>query len=144
MARSDHIRVKRWGGLYHHHGIDIGDGTIVHFSGEPLQSIKAEVRRDPLETFLEGGEPEIIEYAAETRDADTVVEAALAEVGHTGYNMWRNNCEHFACRCKTGYHESGQVRRALKSAATMAAGVAVVAGVLTVRALTRRLGAGDV
>lgn len=34
MARGDHVKVKRMGGLYTHHGIDLGDGRVIHYSGE--------------------------------------------------------------------------------------------------------------
>ncbi|MFN3326267.1 MAG: lecithin retinol acyltransferase family protein [Bryobacteraceae bacterium] len=32
MARSDHIFCRRFG--YTHHGIDAGDGTVTHYTGE--------------------------------------------------------------------------------------------------------------
>ncbi|HRT20579.1 MAG TPA: lecithin retinol acyltransferase family protein, partial [Candidatus Hydrogenedentes bacterium] len=34
MARGDHIKVRRF--LYSHHGIDCGDGTVIHYTGSPL------------------------------------------------------------------------------------------------------------
>ncbi len=43
MARGDHIRVYRT--LYWHHGIDAGDGTVIHLSGEPGRSRTARVQR---------------------------------------------------------------------------------------------------
>ena len=32
MARGDHIKVRRRGLLYAHHGIDLGDGTVAHYA----------------------------------------------------------------------------------------------------------------
>ncbi len=31
MARGDHIYVNRVGGVYSHHGIDCGDGSVIHY-----------------------------------------------------------------------------------------------------------------
>ena len=45
MSAGDHILVKRMGGAYQHHGIDMGDGTVIHFSGEPFHRAEAKVRR---------------------------------------------------------------------------------------------------
>ncbi len=54
MARGDHVYVRR--GFYTHHGIDAGDGTVIHFAGEPgLTMQTATVTRSPVEEFLAGG-----------------------------------------------------------------------------------------
>ena len=55
MARGDHIRVRRWRGLYAHHGIDMGDGSVIHLAGEPLHARHAKVCRTNMDTFLRGG-----------------------------------------------------------------------------------------
>ncbi len=127
MAKGDHICVKRWGGVYSHHGIDMGDGTVVHFSGEPLRMRHACVRCDDLEDFLAEGELYVVEYADAPREPDEVAEAARSHVGEVGYDMWRNNCEHFATYCKTGQHQSKQVVRMAKVAFGVAVTGAVVA-----------------
>ena len=31
MAAADHLQVPRQHGLFHHHGIDLGDGTVAHY-----------------------------------------------------------------------------------------------------------------
>ena len=118
MARGDHIRVRRLGGLYWHHGIDLGDGTVVHYSGEPLNTRAACVCRVPLEAFLDGGELEVVAYPQDLRAAEAVVADALARLGERRYGVWWNNCEHFATHCKTGRRASGQVRRAAALAST--------------------------
>lgn len=51
MARADHIRVYRGG--YYHHGIDLSDGTVIHFSGEPGMKKEAAVRRSSMAEFLD-------------------------------------------------------------------------------------------
>ena len=37
------------------------------------------------------------------------VKRAIGRLGETEYNLFLNNCEHFALWCKTGIHESRQV-----------------------------------
>lgn len=53
MGRADHIYVSR--GIYTHHGIDAGDGTVIHFSGEPKGNRDADIKRSTLTEFLSGG-----------------------------------------------------------------------------------------
>ena len=56
MARGDHIFVRRFGGVYSHHGTDCGAGKVIHYTGyTPLQS---EVRETSIEKFMNGGEVE--------------------------------------------------------------------------------------
>ena len=37
------------------------------------------------------------------------MERARSKIGHKGYNLVNNNCEHFALWCKTGLAMSSQV-----------------------------------
>lgn len=130
MAKAEHIRVRRYGGLYTHHGIDLGDGTVVHFSGEPTRLRHAEVRRDTLADFAQGEPVEVVLHGAEIRDPDDIVATALAHVGERGYCIWRRNCEHFATYCVTGRAESAQIRFVQKvgAVASVAAATTIVLG----------------
>ena len=127
MARGDHVRVKRLG--YWHHGIDCGDGTVIHYAGEPLSRGGGMVMRTDLETFARGGEIRVVRYD-KSADPDTVMRRAESRLAENGYDVIANNCEHFARWCKTGLHESRQVRRFLRAART----ACVAAGVLLVGA----------
>ena len=65
MAAGDHIAVarKKWFLRYfhyYHHGIDVGDGTVIHLTGPRKKDAK--VIHTSLADFLEGGEKEVIEY----------------------------------------------------------------------------------
>ena len=57
-VRGDHIRVKRAGGIYFHHGIFISVDEVIHFTGGDDDSIldwsKATVRQTDLKNFLRG------------------------------------------------------------------------------------------
>lgn len=110
MARGDHIRVNR--GLYWHHGIDMGDGTVIHAAGEPgRRKIGAVVRRTSADEFLRGGWPLRVR-ATNSLPADEIVERARQALGRGGYSLFFNNCEHFARWCQTGEFGSRQVERA--------------------------------
>jgi hypothetical protein len=107
MALGDHLKVRRH--LYSHHGIDMGDGTVVHASGEPgRMKLDAEVRRTPLADFLRGGEVEVAN-ASRRLSAEQITERALAALGGRDYSLLFNNCEHFALWCETGRASSRQI-----------------------------------
>ena len=122
MARGDHIKVSR--GLYSHHGIDVGNGEVIHYSGElPDLSEKknAVVCRVSKTVFADGGKVLIVIHEEGNcfPPEETVRRAEL----HLGgglrkYGIGLNNCEHFARWCKTGTKTSRQVEGA-------AAGLAV-------------------
>lgn len=134
MARGDHIKVRRSSGLYSHHGIDMGDGTVIHFSGEPFRRDEASICRVPLAEFLAGGRRIVVRHRGTELAPDEVAAAAEAALARQKYCLWRNNCEHFATWCKTGRRHSKQVRRALQVAAGSAgAAVAVLLPLLLQR-----------
>jgi uncharacterized membrane protein YkvA (DUF1232 family)/3-methyladenine DNA glycosylase Tag len=115
MVKGDHIEVNR--GIYWHHGIYMGDGTVIHFAGEPAERSNAEIRQTSLEEFLKGGEPEIVKHTV-CFDADIVVQNARFALNlkdstklFKKYSPLFNNCEHFASWCKTGKPASKQVEK---------------------------------
>ncbi|MBX3423147.1 MAG: lecithin retinol acyltransferase family protein [Pirellulaceae bacterium] len=132
MARGDHVFVENdWGGwLYEHHGIDMGDGTIIHLG--PLDaprialkdsSQRFAVRRVSWHEFS-AGRPIWTRRHPEQLDPETTVRTAESMLGCTGYSLLEGNCEHFATACATGQWVSRQVEvsasavRCLGSAAT--------------------------
>lgn len=115
MQKGDHIKVKR--SLYFHHGIYIGDNTVVHFTGEPFYKLEAKIRRSTIFVFLEGGEAELVQYG-KCQPIDYTIKIAESHIGKSGYNLVFNNCEHFATFCKTGKAKSEQVNDAVTSTST--------------------------
>ncbi len=143
MAKGDHIWVTRpWG--YTHHGIDCGDGTVIHFTGEPGKKSDAAVARTSMGNFALDSIVHVREYSAKD-DPDTVVGRAESELGSKEYNLVTNNCEHFATWCCTGKTASQQVRRVSSlttSGAAAATSLGTTAGVVSAVGLSGVSGAG--
>ena len=107
MAAADHLEVPRQHGLFNHHGIDLGDGTVAHY----LEG--REILRSPLEEFSQGQPVRVIDYP-EASPVGVTLRRAMGRLGEENYNLLFNNCEHFATWCKTGRHRSGQVDSVLE------------------------------
>ena len=110
MARGDQLYVDReffkQNGVYKHHGIDCGDGTIIHYR-KPSEIVE----RTSLAIFSRGNPVYIVEYLQGfCFIPEVVVERAESRLGEDKYNLLFNNCEHFATWCKTGISESKQIR----------------------------------
>ncbi|WP_052507604.1 lecithin retinol acyltransferase family protein [Desulfonatronovibrio magnus] len=108
MAKGDHIYVFRAG--YTHHGIDCGDGTVIHYSGDLSSKRGASVRRISMREFA-GTRKVHTKYHCSSNDSETTVRRAQSRLGESRYNLLKNNCEHFATWCKNGKAESTQVKR---------------------------------
>ena len=102
MSTADHLQVPRRHGLFNHHGIDLGDGTVAHY----LEG--REILRSPVSEFSQG---EVVSVMEHTNASPAVVtlRRAMSRLGEQNYNLLFNNCEHFATWCKTGRHRSEQV-----------------------------------
>jgi hypothetical protein len=117
MARGDHLYVEdRLGGIpFQHHGIDMGDGTVIHLAptdGPRLtwrdKSEYFSVRRVALEQFSAGRRLRVRTHA-QPRQPDEIVAQAESLLGKSGYSLVEDNCEHFATLCATGNSSSHQV-----------------------------------
>ena len=93
MAKGDHIFIKRK--FYTHHGIDCGDGTVIHYNGNPYQKMNAQICREPIEKFGPSDRIEIKKYGVRLSPEETI-ERAKSRIGEKRYHLIRNNCEHFA------------------------------------------------
>ena len=103
-----HLSVRRVG--YTHHGIALGDGTVVHFTGEPLHKTDARVQRTSLEAFLRGGlerEKCVPRQLMLHRSLTGLL--ALLHIGLSNYHLRDRNCEHFALYCQSGSWHSHQI-----------------------------------
>ena len=147
MAAGDHFFVwRRHRGIpFQHHVIDVGDGTVVHFSdgdsgvagpsGDPSQFA---VLRTSIEVVTRDGRDRmhVIEHEKSLAPSE-IVERAISQVGRRGYHLIFDNCEHFACWCVLNREESRQVSIAYERATAI--GVKAVAN--TALRAASRLGA---
>lgn len=110
MARGEQIYTYReLAGLqevYAHHGIDCGDGTVIHYS---KRGEVPTISRTSWAAFAPNGRVFVQPPAATSFIAEQVVRRAESRLGERKYNLLFNNCEHFATWCKTGKSRSAQV-----------------------------------
>ena len=126
MAAADHLQVPRQHGLFNHHGIDLGDGTVAHY----LEG--REILRRSLDDFSQGQPVSVVPHA-QCSPQGVTLRRAMGRIGEQNYNLLFNNCEHFAHWCKTGRHRSSQVENWLHtgSLGALALGQFLPAAVLT-------------
>jgi hypothetical protein len=110
MARGDQIYVMQeflnMQGIYEHHGIDCGDGTVIH-----LRKRTDTIERASFATFMNHAKSKVyVRHYKTCFIPDVVVKRAQSRLGERNYNLLFNNCEHFATWCKTGVSESRQVK----------------------------------
>ena len=137
MAAADHLECPRQHGLFHHHGIDLGDGTVAHY----LEG--RQILRSPVEEFCRGQPIQVVAYPeGSCSPANATLQRAQSRLGEQSYNLLFNNCEHFAHWCKTGRHRSAQVEDWLHtgSLGALALGQFMPAAVLTGAKLLLRQG----
>lgn len=113
---GDQIRVSR--GLYYHHGIYKDDDTVIQFAspvGSEVSPETAKIITTSLTEFLKGGELEVRDFTdsekKEKRTPLEIVAFAESKLGDNmgGYDIVKNNCEHFANLCIFGKARSEQV-----------------------------------
>ncbi len=104
MKIGDHIYFN-YGG-YSHHGIDCGDGTVIHYTKN-----QGNISRVSWDLFASGKIVFVREYG-NCDLPDVVIQRAESRLGENIYDLFGNNCEHFATWCKTGIHASEQVKNA--------------------------------
>eukprot|EP01051_Picozoa_sp_SAG22_P013100 SAG22_NODE_1431_length_4441_cov_1.510134_5_plen_184_part_01 len=139
LRPGDHIAIES--GLlgikrcFTHHGIYVGDGTVIHFSNVSDPACYpanngwqlARVKVAPLVDAAAGFAPPdrraditVVGYSSPSCPATAggepvedppqqTVQRAQALVGAGSYNLVWRNCEHFAVYCKTGKGKSLQV-----------------------------------
>lgn len=131
MAKGDHIYIENSlnGIPFQHHGIDMGDGTVIHLASRDGARItlsdasdQFSVRRDSMDDFSRGQLIKRVVHEDAT-GPDQVAQSAESRLGQTGYHLLDGNCEHFATMCATGRSESQQIEMGeatLASATSMA------------------------
>ncbi len=138
MAAADHLTVPRQHGLFLHHGIDLGDGSVAHY----LEG--REILRSSFNEFCRGQVANVVEHDKASPTGVTL-RRAMSRIGEQRYNLLFNNCEHFANWCKTGRYSSAQMEKWIQtgSLGALALGQLVPAALLTGLGLLLRKGLVD-
>jgi hypothetical protein len=137
MSRGDRLEVEhRIVGstvTYLHHGVDLGDGTVVHARPHDFRNPfgGGRVVRTSLAEFAEGRGVRVRNEPPAAFAPDEIADRALAHVGRDGYDPVIDNCEHFATWCATGSRTSRQVDIVM---GRVAAGVSRAAAAISARA----------
>lgn len=131
LVTGVHIAVSR--GLYTHHGIYVGSGRVVHYSGFARAFNKGAIEETSIVGFLDGkDEFKIINYPQYqvAYSSSEVAARAIDRIGEDDYNLVFNNCEHFACWCVTGCARSDQVRSVMENVTTVASHYSLIKDLL--------------
>ena len=104
-------------GTHSHHGIYCGDisyrnrrykEVVIHFEANK------QIKMLAYDKFAQNREIHILQYKEWACLApETVIARAKNRLGEDKYNLFQNNCEHFAHWCKTGKSASDQVNNAI-------------------------------
>jgi hypothetical protein len=113
LSLGCHVVTPRRG--YLHHGIYVGSGRVVHYSGLAYGLRRGPVEEVSLDCFTDGRSIRVRAGAAPSRfDRCEVVRRARSRVGENSYRLFSNNCEHFCEWCVYGEHRSYQVEVLLR------------------------------
>lgn len=119
MIKGDHLVSSRLG--YSHHGLYIGNGEVIHYSGFSELFDKGSIEVTTLEDFEQGRGSFVENHFVSVYDADERVERACSKLGEDSYNLLFNNCEHFVNWCFNGFKTSSQVNNAVVGLAKVVA-----------------------
>ena len=133
MIKGDHLVSSRLG--YTHHGLYIGNGKVIHYSGFSELLNKGAIEITTIEDFEQGNSSSVKNHLISIYDADERVERAYSKLGEDSYNLLFNNCEHFVNWCFNGFKTSSQVNNAVAATATIANEYATRKGVETAASL---------
>jgi hypothetical protein len=123
-------------GTHEHHGIFCGDiryenrnyeDVVIHFEGKLK---RGQITRVSFKKFAQGRDISVVQYKeGSCVSRSVVIERAISKLGEPDYNLFGNNCEHFAHWCKTGRKRCGQVHNLIEGTGGILGGaiVAVVA-----------------
>jgi hypothetical protein len=122
---GSHVISPRRG--YMHHGVYVGDGRVVHYSGLARGLFGGPIEEVSLAEFAFG-------RSVWTRRSDLpgfasleVIRRARSRVGEKRYRVLRNNCEHFCEWCLRGESRSYQVERLFGSRPALMGSLRVIA-----------------
>lgn len=120
---GDVLAVSRWRNLYEHFAVYVGKNEVIHYAsrnGDFGENVA--VRKTSLARFIgDSEEYRICRFPKTSRipgyhlySCRETVGRAVSRLGEKNYDLFFNNCEHFAIWCKTGLSESRQIEEFLR------------------------------
>jgi hypothetical protein len=106
-APGAHLVTPRRG--YLHHGIYVGDGKVVHYTGLANGLQRGPVEETSLVGFSRGRPVLFRSHADSSFEPREVIRRARSRIGEDCYCLLTNNCEHFCEWCLHGKPRSYQV-----------------------------------
>jgi hypothetical protein len=107
-----HLTTSRWG--YYHHGVYVGHGRVVHYSGLSGFWQCGPVEEVSLFQFVGGRPVRIVPHPESPFSPEEIVRRARSRLGENDYRLLSNNCEHFCNWSLSGISRSAQVERRLR------------------------------
>lgn len=95
--------------FYKHHGIHIGDGRVIHYSGLSDGFDSGPVAEVSISEFCASNGYQIRYHNHPTFSPDEIIARAQSRVDESDYNLLFNNCEHFVNWCIYGIDVSNQI-----------------------------------
>ncbi|MFM0061478.1 lecithin retinol acyltransferase family protein [Paraburkholderia phytofirmans] len=115
LPRGAHLATRRTG--YIHHGIYIGDGKVIHYSGFSRRFSRGPVEIVSIDQFVAGFGFEVVSHPFAKYTGLDVVRRAASRLGERNYRLLTNNCEHFCLWCLFGQGRSEQVHACIRNPA---------------------------
>nr|WP_315468608.1 lecithin retinol acyltransferase family protein [uncultured Undibacterium sp.] len=109
---GDHLIAARTG--YTHHGIYIGNGDVIHYSGFHDGLNSGPVIKTSILEFANKGHLMVNVLPERKYDPAESIVRAFSKLGEAKYNLASNNCEHFVNWCIHGRRTSKQVEEAAR------------------------------
>lgn len=106
-TEGSHIVVRR--SAYDHHGIYVGNGRVVHYSGLCRSLHPGPVEETTIECFAASHEIAVMRNPMAKYVGADAVRRARSRLGESRYRLLSNNCEHFCNWCLHGESRSEQV-----------------------------------
>nr|WP_088823355.1 lecithin retinol acyltransferase family protein [Acinetobacter apis] len=112
-----HLSVKNFG--YTHHGIYVGKGKVIHYSGFAHLFKKRPIEITSLKKFSHHKKVHIHHYDQPKFKGRTVVRRMRSRMHENNYHLITNNCEHLCHWAITGVENSPQVIKMMQRLTTI-------------------------
>ena len=107
--KGQHLVINKAAGSYTHHGLGLGDGRVIHYSGLANDfSGDGVIEELSLDEFAKGKEIIIKPHAKRIFNTEDASFRASLRLGEAQYHVLHNNCEHLVEWCINGMHFSQQ------------------------------------